>query len=94
MNVGKGDLAYIVEATLLPENLGAVVTVLEADDGHSRPGLLFWRVTSNTPFVALLPTGERVQVRVGCIPDRCLRRICPPGTDLLTETKKELHGHQ
>ena len=84
MNVSKGDLARIIEAQF-PENLKRIVTVKDACTCFPNS----WEVHS--------PHGLKRKVIFditaikcdACVPDRCLRRICPPPDQMVPDPVEE-----
>lgn len=78
MNCKKGDLAYVVKSDF-PENIGAVVEVIEPDvDRSFQLGAFMWRVkTAGRPMHSKnLNTGKlRSDAMTGVAFDDCLRPI-------------------
>ena len=83
MNVKKGDLAFIT-GNVCPENIGAVVEVIEYAGFHLWYGHM-WLVRPSRP----LRTERGVYMPEGVCDDRDLRPITPPGlTEEVTEERE------
>lgn len=89
MNCKPGDMAVVIRS-VVPANMGLIVTVVKASISSHSSGLPSWECKPAWPVVMVTTDMRRwpASVELGRIPDAWLRPIRPPETPV-TETRDE-----